>query len=153
MQRECRAGTANEQARATVEALLVKTLACRKVLAEVKARVEGFAVDSIVVERMAAVCAMALGCIMSGMGDLKTFKLLRCAMPLDCYQRLQMFTNHCLTCQGKYAARRRALHTAHVACAALPTAQQRACDAFSPYFSSGSSSRSQLSGLARELDP
>ena len=87
------AGTANEQARATVEALLREVLHCRKVLAEMKAFVAGFTVDGIVVERMAGVCAMSLAAIMSGMGDLKTFKLLRCAL----VRRLLRF-GHCLVC-------------------------------------------------------
>jgi hypothetical protein len=72
------AGTASEKARETVEKLLLETLSCRKILAEMKAMVSGFAIDAIIVERMVALCAMSLGCIMSGMGDLRTFKLLRC---------------------------------------------------------------------------
>ena len=68
-----------EEARATLQAMLLYTLQCRKTLAEIKVAVPGFSIDAIVVERMAAVCAMALGAVMSGMGDLKTFKLLRCA--------------------------------------------------------------------------
>lgn len=67
-----------EEARATLQAMLLYTLQCRKTLAEIKVAVPGFSIDAIVVERMAAVCAMALGAVMSGMGDLKTFKLLRC---------------------------------------------------------------------------
>ena len=72
------AGTAVEEARATLQAMLLYILQCRKTLAEIKVAVPGFSIDAIVVERMAAVCAMALGAVMSGMGDLKTFKLLRC---------------------------------------------------------------------------
>lgn len=74
-----RLGTALEPARALVEKLLLEALECREVLEDVRALVAGFAVDVVVVERMVGVCAMALGSIMSGMGDLRTFKLLRCA--------------------------------------------------------------------------
>lgn len=74
------AGTAVEEARATLQAMLLYILQCRKTLAEIKVAVPGFSIDAIVVERMAAVCAMALGAVMSGMGDLKTFKLLRYAL-------------------------------------------------------------------------
>jgi hypothetical protein len=74
------AGTAVEEARATLQAMLLYVLQCRKTLAEIKVAVPGFSIDAMVVERMAAVCAMALGAVMSGMGDLKTFKLLRCAL-------------------------------------------------------------------------
>ena len=80
-QRGVSTGTALEPARALVEALLLEALECREVLEEVRALVAGFAVDVVVVERMAGICAMALGSIMSGMGDLRTFKLLRCASP------------------------------------------------------------------------
>lgn len=59
--------------------MILYILQCRKTLAEIKATVEGFSIDAIIVERMAAVCAMALGAVMSGMGDLKTFKLMRWA--------------------------------------------------------------------------
>lgn len=75
------AGTAVEEARATLQAMLLYILQCRKTLADIKVAVPGFSIDAIVVERMAAVCAMALGAVMSGMGDLKTFKVLRCAVP------------------------------------------------------------------------
>jgi hypothetical protein len=74
------AGTAVEEARATLQAMLLYVLQCRKTLAEIKVAVPGFSIDAMVVERMAAVCAMALGAVMSGMGDLKTFKLLRCSL-------------------------------------------------------------------------
>ena len=74
------AGTALEPARALVEKLLLEVLECRNVLADIRALVAGFAVDVVIVERMVGICAMALGCIMSGMGDLRTFKLLRCAV-------------------------------------------------------------------------
>lgn len=78
--RAARSGTANKEARDTVEAVLLDLLDCRRVLAEMKAQIAGLAIDAIVLERLVAVCAMALGSIMSGMGDLKTFKLLRCAL-------------------------------------------------------------------------
>lgn len=78
------AGTAVEEARATLQEMIIYILQCRKTLAEIKAAVEGFSIDVIIIERMAAVCAMALGSVMSGMGDLKTFKLLRCASWKPC---------------------------------------------------------------------
>ena len=85
-----------EEARATLQAMLLYILQCRKTLAEIKVAVPGFSIDAIVVERMAAVCAMALGAVMSGMGDLKTFKLLRYALThtRSCTQHLSLCTSH-----------------------------------------------------------
>jgi hypothetical protein len=60
-----------------VEKLLLEMLEYRNTFAEMRALVTGFSIDAIIVERMVGICAMALGCIMSGMGDLRTFKLLR----------------------------------------------------------------------------
>jgi hypothetical protein len=77
------AGTAAEPARALLEKLLLEMLEFRNTFAEMRALVTGFSIDAIIVERMVGICAMSLGCVMSGMGDLRTFKLLRCAPSPD----------------------------------------------------------------------